>query len=327
MAAAIEDAVRTNVPSARVVAVDVNGDGRPDVIFSSRGARTMLFVNNGGRHFLAPVQLSSFDVLDLATGDFNKDGHPDLAMVAGDSTCIALNSGSGSFSDPFCIPLQPPLRLRSLAVGDFDGDGNLDIVASGDDADTTEPSVAIYLGTGTGGFQAPRVVRARIGTPVVADLNGDGLADIAGFYETEMTIIPGSHSAFTTSASYNVSFGPGRPVTGDFNNDGGVDIAGLTDQTRVAGLLNICRSAPIIGGALACAGRSSYYTALGFSALSWSIESGPISTAPFLSTALLPVGIHTLTLTAEQDGCVLKTSKSISVLPEPCLTRHRAVRH
>ncbi len=75
---------------------------------------------------------------DLATGDLNGDGLPDIAVavagsdsVAGDgSVAILLATGNGRFAPPVRVPLGH--APRSIALGDLNGDGALDVVTATD---------------------------------------------------------------------------------------------------------------------------------------------------------------------------------------------------
>jgi hypothetical protein len=78
--------------------------------------------------------LNSFNVAPLVVGDFNQDGKPDLATSAClDQACttpglvVLLGKGNGTLQPPL---LPPPLPILVLRVGDFNGDGKLDLVSS-----------------------------------------------------------------------------------------------------------------------------------------------------------------------------------------------------
>ena len=68
-------------------------------------------------------------------------------------------------------------RPRSVAMGDFNGDGRADLAVANDDSN----NVSVLLGNGDGTFQAPRSFPAGSGpfSVAVGDFNGDGLPDLA----------------------------------------------------------------------------------------------------------------------------------------------------
>jgi FG-GAP-like repeat len=130
----------------------------------------------GGRFAAAP----GTDAIALSTGDFNRDGTPDLVVVNNafnqfGTISILLGDGNGGFLPPVsyrvggAVPVWP-------AVADFNRDGNPDLAISV----TTTDSVAVLLGNGDGTFQ-PAVNYTVGGGPqgiATGDLNGDGFPDI-----------------------------------------------------------------------------------------------------------------------------------------------------
>src|SRR5207245_4887850 len=116
----------------------------------------------------------------VAVADFNGDGIPDLAMLTG----ILLGNGDGTFQP--LLPFAARNGPNSLTVGDFNGDGKLDIVTSnfaiaGDPRhpEIIENGVRVLLGNGDGTFQPGRAYP--VGFPgsrpafvAVGDFNGDG---------------------------------------------------------------------------------------------------------------------------------------------------------
>src|SRR5262249_28924452 len=116
----------------------------------------------------------------LAAGDFNGDGHLDLA-VANDGAqsndiTVFLGHGDGTFQQPaqsYTVGEVP----QSLVVGDFDGDGKRDRAT----ADVGPGEVSILPGNGDGTFQAARTIAVGLGLMALTagDFNGDGRLDLA----------------------------------------------------------------------------------------------------------------------------------------------------
>ena len=113
-----------------------------------------------------------------ATGDFNGDGIPDLAVsnVSSTTVSILLGSNNGTFTvgNPLLVGAAPAW----VAVGDFNRDGIVDIAV----AVPANSTLAIYLGNGDGTFttsSAPLFTLPQPLSIIVADLNGDGLQDLA----------------------------------------------------------------------------------------------------------------------------------------------------
>ena len=94
----------------------------------------------------------------VAVADFNGDGFPDLAVTnRGDNTVsILLGNGDGTFTPQTHSPFATGLTPVSLAVGDFNNDGNLDLAvvnSCGIDLTCASPgTVSILLGDGHGNF-------------------------------------------------------------------------------------------------------------------------------------------------------------------------------
>ncbi len=96
-----------------------------------------------------------------------------MANSASHSLSVLLGNGDGTFQAAnFGVGFQP----RSVAVGDFNGDGRQDLAV----ANVSFHSVGLFLGNGDGTFQAPLYFPASSfpGFVAVGDFNGDGRPDL-----------------------------------------------------------------------------------------------------------------------------------------------------
>jgi hypothetical protein len=178
----------------------------------------------------------------VAVADFNRDGKPDLAVAYVGGVTILLGSGNGTFRGGTSYgwhPEAPVLGgLRSLAVADFNGDGNLDIAATNQGVEY----ISILFGKSDGSFQAAvdYPTASDIGALIAGDFNEDGRADLASGAD----FVAGSGQDFFFSVRLGNGngtfrdaqhYGLGREVaprlaSADFNADGRADLAYVGDR-------------------------------------------------------------------------------------------------
>ncbi len=219
---------------------DFNGDGKADLAIANYfGGVTVLLGAGGGSFLAAPGSpfATGTSPSSVAVGDFNSDGKPDLAVAnqSSGNVTVLLGNGSGGFTQAPGSPVPAGLSPKSVAVGDFNRDGNADLVV----ANFGNPlngggSLTVLLGNGGGGFTqaggSPLAVGATPVSLAVADFNADGKADVAIANETAdtVTIMLGNGSGGFSQAGgspYTVDTNPISLAPGDFNGDGKVDLA------------------------------------------------------------------------------------------------------
>jgi hypothetical protein len=219
---------------ASVAVADFNGDGHLDLAAgigddqTGNGSGANLLLGNGDGTFQsARLYLAGFHPSSIAVGDFNGDGHPDLAVTdPGGTLSILLGIGDGTFEP------QQSYRVgrfpTSLAVGDFNGDGTLDLAVADEYI-----GVIILLGKGDGTFGAPKSYAAGANARplAVGDFNRDGYLDLAvggdDSDDSTVSILLGKgDGTFKPAVSYPVPRGGGCTslAVADFNGDGFLDI-------------------------------------------------------------------------------------------------------
>jgi hypothetical protein len=236
-----------------VVTGDFNGDGYPDLAVADRhdGGTTGtsavgIYVGRRDGTFIDPV---SFDVpggaADLAVADFDGDGRSDLAVtndVAG--TVTLLHGVPGSFRKGVVWPVGRSPRF--VRTGDFNADGNADLVVSIDRLNY-DRELMVLLGNGDGAFQwpvpAPLAVSGGAGRIAVADFNADGLADlvVTNAMGTVSVLHGIGDGTFTQAVRYPLAATPnvgGVDLTvGDVDGDGLTDVLASTSDGRHVSVL------------------------------------------------------------------------------------------
>ncbi len=198
---------------------DLNLDGKLDLAFTDASASVRVALGNGDGTFGTLTAWPGGSSGVLAIGDFNGDGNPDLVTSGSPGFNFIPGNGDGTFGAPVSVGTG---TFADVTVGDWNADGKADLAF----ADANAPTVTLVLGNGNGTFAAP--TSAMLGSYnrplLLADLDGDGKADLAapGGY------LPGNGDgtflAVRSLAALQYSF---SIALGDVNGDGRQDVIGL----------------------------------------------------------------------------------------------------
>lgn len=232
-----------------VIMEDFDNDGSLDIAVANATSESIsILINNGTGEFSNTAFIVPNDARSLAAGDFNGDGNPDLACVlfsfSGDDLYLYSGDGNGGFS--FTASYDAGDRPRTIACGDLNGDGHLDLTVG----DGFDRNVHFFINDGTGAMSPQSLpINTSNSDTHIADVDNDGVADLIASLQgvnEKISVFFGDGDLAFAQYDYPApaQFGLVRWLfTADMNGDGELDIIRTTDSG--AGLfLNACSSSP-----------------------------------------------------------------------------------
>ncbi|MDP0500164.1 MAG: FG-GAP-like repeat-containing protein [Verrucomicrobiota bacterium JB022] len=223
-----------------VKAVDLDGDTYPDLVVTTAvnhqttAGNAVVFLNDGAGSFSSASYTVGNYPRDIAVGDWNDDGHPDLAIanyryVNSDAGSVTLltNDGAGAFTASTILG-GLNLKIFGVAAGDFDGDGIDDLAVT----DDRNARLGVLLNEGAGAFSNPPVWTNVIAKPrsvQSGDINGDDDLDLVISFEDNDSVsylLGDGSGAFASVESLDFNNSDGWALLlADINDDGQLDVA------------------------------------------------------------------------------------------------------
>lgn len=221
---------------------DFDRDGNRDVIvavYQSNNDNLKLILGNGDGSMRDPVLVEAFGnniPTNVIAADFNADGWMDAAasiFSPGNSMRVWLNDGHGQLLPSVVYPAGG--NPGSLAAGDIDGDGILDVVVV--NSAQTDNTISIFIGLGDGsflpGYQLPTLLRPS--DVAIADFDRDGDLDVLVTHGGTPAVLLFVNDGTGGLSPVTVSLGvpQSTPSVADLDGDGWLDVALTTGFASV----------------------------------------------------------------------------------------------
>lgn len=321
---------------------DLDADGKPEAVITDQGAADVIILPNlsttstisFGAPVLVPVSgVASTDGIIIA--DLDADNLPEIITSqfqnsSGNVGVLHNQSTPGNFSFGDHVTLSVSGTLVNLKIGDFDGDGLQDILATR----SLERSISIFLNQSSSSvkFAAPQAFLTDENPWGVdfGDIDGDGKPDIVTASITKKTLTVLNNTSIPGNLSFDQTIVPTTYINrhvkiADMDGDGKPDITftSIDDNNNniLASKISIFRNAhcmvPVVspnGPLTVCIGSPLRLTATvnGGVTYQWMKDGTPILLATNSYLDVSATGKYTVTVTGESSRCS-KTSNAVNV--------------
>ena len=337
----VSRSITTPIAMEVIQSLDLDGDGRDEIVGQSWSAGAALFrvIPGGSFQLVRQMPTGAAGWNDATVGDMNRDGSKDWIVMSGQYYLaphaeIFYSNGVGGFAAPSnAFRVADGVNTNGIAAGDVNADGAEDLVLSRSGNSPT--SLYVLTQDGSGGFRKAEVPTFDLPSDLaVVDLDGTGGNSVLVLHRGWSTLSIYSTDANGLSLGEMVSvpygdYGPNALATGDVDGDGCPDVAVAGGGSNLVVLRGQqCESspdttpdpfefapmAPVVRGSVVTSGE---ITVAGINAAapirilggSYSIDGGEFTTAP--GTVFQGQRVRVRHVAAEQFSASIQSELSI----------------
>ncbi len=233
------EAVGGDTSAQETLVIDVNGDGHLDLVLNGRNSETInVLLNQGDGTFGAPTTIETGYYWHMFEGDVEGDGNQDVLVakwnedLSSQTLGYLKNNGDGTFGE-FQELASGFSNILDIASVDFDGDGDLDILA----AASGGAGIVLTTNNGDGTFTNSIVAEVATAYAVAAgDLNGDGKLDLVATNSAgDISVFTVNPDGTTTSGQVihaDDVWGLEKVALVDLDGDGSLDIVAANSNRK-----------------------------------------------------------------------------------------------